>query len=110
MASGMPTIVTACAAAVVMWPIASHRPATRNHTMFMRPETAPTPGLSMTRLPNGHSTYPAMRKQATPAGIVTMKMQATTPARRYPRKSGSPPKRNQMMLSRVRMACPFVVQ
>ena len=56
MASGMPTIVTACAAAVVMWPMASHRPATRNYTMFMMPEPAPTPGLSMTRLPNGHST------------------------------------------------------
>lgn len=29
-ASGMPTIVMAWAAAVVTWPIASHRPATRN--------------------------------------------------------------------------------
>ena len=72
----------ACAAAVVTWPMASHRPATRNHTMFMRAEPAPTPGLSMTRLPKGHSTYPAIRKQATPAGIVTTKIQAMTPARR----------------------------
>ena len=36
MASGMPTIVTAWAAAVVMCPMASHRPATRNHTTFIR--------------------------------------------------------------------------
>ena len=90
MASGMPTMVTAWAAAVVMCPMASHRPATRNHTMFMRADPAPALGWSTTRLPKGHSTYPAMRKQATPAGIVTMKRQAMTPARRKPRKSGRP--------------------
>ena len=56
MANGMPTMVTAWAAAVVTWPMASHRPATMNHTMFMRADPAPALGWSTTLLPKGHST------------------------------------------------------
>ena len=40
-ASGMPTMVTAWANAVVTWPMASHRPATRNQTTLPIPEPTP---------------------------------------------------------------------
>ena len=45
-----------------------------------------------------------MRNDATPAGMVMMKMQATMPAAMYPRANQMPPKMSQMRLSRRFMA------
>ena len=54
-ASGMPTIVIAIAAALTMWPIASHSP--NSSIQITLPTTAPGrgPGFSTMVRPNGHS-------------------------------------------------------
>ncbi len=55
-ASGIPMMVMACAAAVVMWPMASQSPATRNQMMLLIPLMAPAPGAGTTSRPKGHRT------------------------------------------------------
>ena len=55
-ASGIPTIVMACAAAVVTWPMASQSPATRNQMTLLIALMAPAPGAGTTSRPKGHST------------------------------------------------------
>ena len=73
-------MVTTCAAAVVTWPTASHRPATRNQTILEKVDMEPLPLTGCTtERPNGHRAKLAMRNDATPAGMVTMKMQAIMP-------------------------------
>lgn len=81
-ASGIPTMVMACAMAVTMWPSTSHQP--HNTSQMTLPTKAPGrgPGLSTTVWPNGHSAYTPMRAAATPNGMVTMRTKQIRAARK----------------------------
>ena len=81
-ASGMPTMVTAIATALMTWPMASHSPAT--NIQMTLPISAPVrgPGLSTTVRPNGHSANNAMRAEAKPKGMVMMRTKQTRAASR----------------------------
>ena len=76
----MPRIVIAWATAVTTWTRASHHPARTIHTTLSTTAPAPAPGLGTTARPNGHRAYRAIRNDATPRGIVTIRTQRTTPA------------------------------
>ncbi len=82
------------AAAVVMTN-GGHRPRRFHdvHEARVRPRPA-----SMTRLPKGHSIAPAMRKQATPAGIVTTDAGDDTREEGGRGRAAGLRRRNQMML------------
>ena len=58
------------------WARASSHP--KSSTQPMLPITEPTPASAwrMTVLPKGHAAYPARRNEATPNGIVMIRMQA----------------------------------
>ena len=76
-------MVIAWMTAVTTWPMDSHRPAMTNQMTLEMPDIPPVPLRgSTTERPNGHSANWPMRNEATPAGIVTMKMQAMMPKRK----------------------------
>ena len=63
------------------------------------PENAPASGRFTTVLPNGHRANIAILSDATPNGIVMMRMKHTSAAMAYPIASHRPASTNQMMLS-----------
>ena len=79
-ANGMPIIVTASAIAVTTCPIASHQPATTNHTTLPSVDPTPASGRRSRRWPKGHSANRAIRNDAIPHGMVTISTQQMTPA------------------------------
>ena len=81
MASGMPTMLRNMGMAVSTWPIAIQIPATMNQMTLPSTVNGPVTGRASTTMrPNGHSAYPAIRKDAMPNGMVTISRQHTTPA------------------------------
>jgi hypothetical protein len=79
-ASGIPMIVTASATAVARCPMASHQPATMIQMTLPITDGTPASARRTSLRPNGHSVKSAIRNDASPNGIVTMRMQQTTPA------------------------------
>lgn len=59
----------------------SHKPATKNQITLDSPDITPALGRRITVRPKDHKGYLAKRKEATPTGIVTTKMQAKIPNR-----------------------------
>ena len=73
-------IVTARIIAVMRWPSASHQPASTNQMTLPTNDAAPALWRGTTVRPNGHSTYPASRKDAIPNGIVMIRTNMIRPA------------------------------
>src|SRR6478752_7189025 len=81
MASGIPMMVMHNAIPVTRWPMVSHSPGKMNQMTLAMKDGAPAPGLFTIVRPNGQRAKPAIRNEATPNGIVMMKMQTMMPVR-----------------------------
>src|ERR1041384_2482863 len=114
MPNGMPMIVAKLAIAEVTWPIASHRPATRNHTTLPTNPSGPVPRSprpvssrrSTASWPNGKKQKLPNTKHARDHGIPMIEIAAISPASHQPSPMTRPPQTNQMMLPIVRMSHP----
>ena len=87
---------------VMTCPIASQMPATTNQITLPSADQKPAVGWRITVRPNGHSAYAAIRNDAIPNGMVTIRMQQMTPATAYPIAIQIPQRTSQMTFSRKR--------
>src|SRR4051794_40838221 len=105
----MPMIVTHNKAPVMMCPSASQMPAKTSQMRLPTALATPASRRRMTVRPKGHRAYPAIRNDAMPNGIVTMRMQARIPKKTYAIAIHSPDNRSHRRFSSVFMTETYCV-